>query len=320
MAATREQLMARWEAEPGGTLIQSVCQKLEQLDASIETLQQLLSRLPFIEEVAPHMDFRGLHLPQASRTSNEYIFIKKKNLSGARFDYLTDIGNIVDCQMQKTIFDEMFCINGIFSSDFSEASFVRATLKGVRLWNSNLSEANFRQARLGKADLSEVSCHRATFLEADLRFSKCPGADFRGADLSGADLSGADLRGIQFDDQTRLQGANLRSASMSTEFRAFARSAGAIVTEPAEHMQVYDLACLDALIALMQEQAYNQDGHLDRLIPYVVAQREKLAEDPYYYWDEELGKELRKVTSEEMVKEVFDVLYPEAMRLLAYYL
>jgi uncharacterized protein YjbI with pentapeptide repeats len=323
MAATREQLEARWEADEGKRLARTLYPLLDVGATTMNELKQMVNQLPFIEEVAPQLDLRGLHLLAEEILMDEFIVIKHMDLSGARFDYLRHVGNIVSCRMHGTVFDEMSCINGIFGSDFSHASFVKATLQGVRFWRGQVSGANFHQARLGLADFSEIACDGASFVEADMRFSDLDKADVRGTDFRGANLNGSGLRGILFDEQTRVQGANLRDASMDEDFRTFAQRGGAIINTSENQTPDYDLACVDALIAVMQEEEYNEDGHLDPVLPYVLAQREKLAhseERPSYPWRDELGDELEKAFSEDLLNEVFDVLAPEGMRLLAYYL
>jgi uncharacterized protein YjbI with pentapeptide repeats len=323
MAATREQLEARWETDEGIQLARTMSPLLDRGLTTMDELRKMVNQLPFIEEVAPQLDLRALHLPVEDILVNEFIVIKHMDLSGVRFDYLRDIGNIVKCQMHGTIFDEMSNINGIFGSDFSHASFVKATLQGVRFWYGQVSGANFQQARLGLADFTEIACDGASFVDADLRFSKWGDSDVRGTDFRGANLTGAGLQGILFDEDTRLEGANLRNASMDEDFRAFVQRGGAIVNTAGNRARDYDLACMDALIAVMQEKEYNEDGHLDPVLPYVLVQREKLAhseERPSYPWSDELYPELVEVFSEDIADEVFDIVLPEGMRLLAYYL
>lgn len=320
MPATREQLEARWETSEGQQLARAIRQALNRPETTGEMLQSLIASLLFTDEVAPSLDLRGLHLPAEDVERNELLFIHAHDLSGVRLNYARDVVNIVQAQMIGAVLDEMYCINGIFESDFTNVSFDRATLQGVRFGSSNLTGAHFEQARLGKADFSRTVCQGTHFVEADMRFTLCAYTDFRGADFAGANLTEASLGGITFDEQTRVQGTILYGASMDDDFRAFALQRGALLRDTDYRMPAYDLACLNALIALMQEPLYNEDGHLDVVLPYVVAHRDTLAQDPTYSWEDPLADDLRTIVPQSVIDEVFDYLYPEAMRLLAYYL
>jgi hypothetical protein len=63
MAATREQLEARWETEAGKQLARTLYPLLDVGATTMNELRKMVSHLPFIEEVAPQLDLRALHLP-----------------------------------------------------------------------------------------------------------------------------------------------------------------------------------------------------------------------------------------------------------------
>lgn len=320
MPATREQLIARWDTSEGKQLARTVSIALENPSTTLEELLNLVQGFPLVEEVAPHLDLRGLHLPPED--GDEYIHIMALTLPGARFDFLPDLGNIIDCNLEGAVFDGMQCIRSFFKSDFSHASFVEASLKGVLLNRANLSGANFHQARLATAQFRHANCAGVSFVGADMRFSECPDADFRGADLTDVDLTESVLVDILFDGQTKLQGTRLRGASMSDDFRAFAQQAGVTLSTQEEDDAIpfpaMHLAYVDGLITILQEKAFNLDGHLDVALPYVRAHRDKLAQDPTYDWSTLLVWQLSDELSEDIANEVLE-LYDEVISKFAYY-
>ncbi|GCE10810.1 pentapeptide repeat-containing protein [Tengunoibacter tsumagoiensis] len=320
MVATREQLQARWKTPEGIHIAENFRQLFERHPVSQDELQKITTTLPFSKEVAPALDLRGLNLPSEVTSRGDGFILKHLSLPGAHFEYLQDVANIVVCDLQGAIFDEMHTIHSIFGSDFRRASFRKAMLQGVRFWRADLRGATFFQARLAKADFSEVPCQGASFVEADMRFTLCAGTDFRGADLRRANLTESSLGGVLFDEKTLLEGTILRAASIEPELRSYAEKAGAILSAEDANRDEYTLACADALIKAMQEKEYNPDGHLDAALPYMLAYRQKLAQGDSDAWYYELGEVLENVVSKETIDEIFESIYPDAMRLLAYYL
>ncbi|GCE10807.1 pentapeptide repeat-containing protein [Tengunoibacter tsumagoiensis] len=320
MVATREQLQARWKTPEGIDIAENFRQLFERHPASPEDLQKITTTLPFREEVAPALDLRGLNLPSEVTSRGDGFILKHLSLPGAHFEYLQDVANIVVCNLQGAIFDEMHTIHSIFGSDFRRASFRKAMLQGVRFWHADLREATFFQARLAKADFSEVPCQGASFVEADMRFTLCAGTDFRGADLSRANITDSSLGGVLFDDQTRLQGTILRGASIDDSFRSYAEKAGAILGTEEEKFYAYNIACFDALSAIIRDPIYNPDHRFDVVLPLLTELRVKLVQDHWYLWGNELVASLEGVLSPEDINTLGNELYADAMRLLAYYL
>jgi uncharacterized protein YjbI with pentapeptide repeats len=318
MPAIREQLEERWETAEGQRIAREVRRLLATgmpgatgpREVTAAELQQLVVSLPFNEEIAPRLDLRGLHLDQES-----IDLYQASDLSGAHLEYAYEIGAIMATRMVGTVFDACRSTNAIFSADFTSASFVAASLQGVRFWDSILVEADFRQAKLALAEFRDRDCRRASFVEADLRFADLVQADLRGSDFSGANLTEANLSGVKFDEQTRLQGANLRGATLDEQFRAFAQQAGAVLSPETPDPSFYEreLAELAAVIRLLRED--NEHGHLDVAIVCLTEQLQRFAHDPTYPWSQEMHKAL----SPDMEQKVLEY-YGEVGRALAYYL
>lgn len=81
--------------------------------------------------------------------------------------------------------------------NLTEARCVLADLRGTRLVEAVLNDADFTKADMREANLRKAKAQNTTFRDADLR-----GADLRGADLSSADLEGARLEAAVASDQT----------------------------------------------------------------------------------------------------------------------
>lgn len=347
MPATREQLEARWETSEGQAIAERICVLLatgvpnsesrrsaqrEESRANLpwpafpdeaggaarravtkEELQALLAPLPLQEEVAPALDLRGLHSKQEAVS-----LLQDLDLSGAHLEYM-EIGSIGASRMVGTILDSCQAINASFIADFTTASFVQANLQGARFVESCLMGVNFQQAKLALARLRERDCRQSSFAEADLRFANLYRADLRGVDLSGANLTeanlaGANLSGIQFNERTRVQGANLSSAVLDEPFRVFAEQRGGLLREDQDpSFTELDRAKLAATIRLLKEE--NKGGYLDAAIACLEKQAQRFAGDPAYDWSMEVQEEL----SPEMMQEVME-RYTQVNRGLAYFL
>lgn len=349
MPATREQLEARWETAEGQQMAERVCSLLEvgvpsgaeqaqehltRLDGgksaqwpgfpintagstrravTMEEIQQVITSLPFQEEVAPALDLRGLHLEQRS-----VKLLQDLDLSGAHLEYL-EIDSIGASRMVGTILNHCRSINAPFLGDFTSASFGEATLQGVKFLEATLVKANFRQAKLALAELREKDCRQASFVDADLRFADLYRADLRGADFSGANLTEANLAGaklsaIQFNEKTQVRGANLSGALLDEPFRAFAEQVGGLLREDQEpSFKEQERAELAALIRLLKEE--NEQGRLDVAITCLEEQAQLVARDPGYAW----SMEVQKILSPELMQEVIE-RYAQVRRALAYYL
>lgn len=349
MPATREQLEARWETPEGRQVAEKICTLLEtgvplkggqaqehrtSLDVrmraqwpgfpleteqdtrravTIEELQQMITFLPFREEVAPALDLRGLHLKQKS-----VKLLQDLDLSGAHLEYL-EIGSVGASRMVETILDHCRSVNALFIADFTSASFVQTRLPGVKFLEATLAGANFTQAKLALAEFRERDCRNASFREADLRFVDARHADLRGANLAGADLTeanlaGADLTGIQFNEQTRVQGTNLYRARLDEPFRTFAEQSGGLLEEDQEpSFKEQERAELGAVIRLLKEE--NEDGRLDMAIACLEELAQHFAPDPEHSW----SMKAEKALSPELMQEVME-RYAQVSRALAFYL
>ena len=301
--STREQLEARWLTEEGKQVATEVSQALFK-QASVKTLVQLVTPLPYIEEVAPALDLRGLN------TEKQDLGFLWTDFSGAHLEYVYDIRIINGCQMRGTFLDGCYAVNSVFYEDFTRASFVESILQGVRFSDAKAPEANFTRAHLACAWLNRANFQKATFVDADMRFTFCPSADFRGADLSGADLTDASLGFILFDQETRLQGTNLIGTDINDDLRAFALESGAIL---GENQGAYDLAELDTTVKILRKM--NTDGRFDEAIERLIQIRDHIPGHPMYPWI----SELKPYISQEILDEVLDV-DQQAIKTMGYYL
>lgn len=338
METTREQLIARWDTETGQALARDVLQALSpkllpRVEKTLtpeesardfvqraiawqqvkvaplgEEIKQRLTALPFANEVAPHLDLRGLHV------EGQEVYLSSVDLSGARLDYVYEIGNVSRCIMVKTVFDGCRAVQASFSREtLHEASFVEAVLNGVNFYQADLSGAIFQRAQMVTTELVEATCTQASFTGADLRFADCWHADFRGADLREVNFTEANLGDIVFDEHTRLHGANLRGASLNREFRVFAQEAGALLGESHKEREIAEL---DATLKLMT--ARNEDGHLDGALRQVRIVREHLAQNPDYQWSYAIDEALKREGSPELVDEVLDMVVEAGKALAAF--
>jgi uncharacterized protein YjbI with pentapeptide repeats len=295
-------LLVRWLTEDG----KQRAKKIQRILASgehLDRLPHLLSSLPYVDEVTPQLDLRGLRLAEQT------IDFQAVDLSHAHLEFVHHIGGLWDCQMVGTCFDGCYAINAIFEKDFTSASFVGATLNGSRFTESKLTQANFTDARLITARLNEADCQAALFKSADMRFAYCARADFRAADLRDANLTEAVLGRIQFDEQTLLQGANLTGARMSEDFKAFALRSGAIVRESQGE---YALVELDTTVTILRRR--NTDHHLDEVLAQLTRMREKLMNTHNYAWIDALSE----VVSSELLQEVIEA-EERAIKTMGYY-
>ena len=110
--ATREQLEARWVTEEGKQIAREVNQALFR-GTNMDELRQLTTTLPYVEEVAPALDLRGL---PAEERNIEFF---RTDFSGAHLEYVYDIGLVDGCQMVGTVLDGCYSVNAIFYEDFT---------------------------------------------------------------------------------------------------------------------------------------------------------------------------------------------------------
>jgi len=105
-------------------------------------------------------------------------------------------------------------------SDLSNADLSGAYLGEANLSNADLSKASLRAAYLGVAHLHEAYLDGASLRSANLRGADLHEADLRGADLSEACLRGADLRAATLVaanfSRADLGGANLSAATLGS--------------------------------------------------------------------------------------------------------
>ncbi len=316
MPATREQLTTRWETEEGKQLASEVQQALNpardrRLTSEIRVpltneLRQRLVMLPFADEVAHRIDLRGVH------TSRDDLFLIQVDLAGTHLEY-AELALIRDSKLDEAILDSCRAINSRMYGDLSRVSLVDAVLNGVQFLQVNLSGAQLQGAHLVKAELREAICTGASFLAADLRFSDCRRVDFRGADLREIDLTQASLEEVQFDEHTRLRGANLQGANMHAEFRAFAQQAGALLGDAHKARSFVEL---DVTIKMLQE---SENSRILAAIPIIVAVRAELARDPQRDWPDTIAEALSQAGYADLEDEVFET-WGDSSKAMGYYI
>jgi hypothetical protein len=150
----------------------------------------------------------------------------------------------------------------------------------------------------------------------DLRFADLHGANLCGADLREAQLLEANLGDVVFDEQTQVQGADLRGSYLSDDFRAFAQQRGALLSDEMTN-SVRELAELDALLQHLREN--NGSGRLNAVIPVVEAARASFARNPDYETYEGVPEALRRAGLARFVDEVEEMSL-EVSKALAYFL
>ena len=96
-------------------------------------------------------------------------------------------------------------------ADFERARLAGADLSESKLHGANLHAAYAREARLVRADLTGARLERLDLMEGSLAKTTLHGADLRGANLFRVDLTHARL-----DTATRITGAHLQRALMTT--------------------------------------------------------------------------------------------------------
>jgi uncharacterized protein YjbI with pentapeptide repeats len=284
--ATKQQLRSRWKTPEGEQRATAIMAALAQRTSS-ERLREFVQGLPFVEEVAPALDLRGMRF-------KELLTLRDVDLSGARLDLSILGGHLANCRMVGTVFDGCEAVNLTLQGDFSHASFAGANLKGVRFTGSILAGANFTKAKLQSANLQNADCTNAIFADADMRFTTCAYADFNGADFSRASLNGSSLGGVRFDERTRFAGTDLTGAVMDPGLERFARQAAIMQASQGG----YELAEFDAALAVLKEA--NSDGHLTQVLRRMEELRPRLQREPGFDWGTQLAGEL----TAELIAEV----------------
>lgn len=306
--ATKQQLIARWETQEGQQKVESLYQYFKvpaKLSVTLEQLHTLVDSLPYTDEVAPNLDWRGLHL-------GKDIYIRDLDLPRVRLDYSALRGNLHDGNWSGAVFDGADVTSLSFGLDLTRASFIKVNARKVRFTQSTLTGANFSEAKLIGAYLNKVPCNGANFSNADMRDSSCLGTDLRGANLTGTNLVRASLGHVLFDASTKIEGANFTGTSLSENFKAFVVERGG-QPNPYEKPPDYDLAVFDATIALVQEG--NKNGFLDQLLAVLTTIRQQLHDNPQYDWEPFVEASLPA-----HLQDLFYEVYEEGMGQAEYYM
>lgn len=157
-------------------------------------------------------DLSGINLSDADLSG---VSLSKTRLHFANLDRVK--GTHIDLSGSGIRFASLKNAN-ISMSRLTEVYAPFVVAEGLRIVNSDLSQANFSGCSLQYGDFRNSTAIGAVFAFCDLRH-----ADFSGADLSRANLEGALLDGAKFEGatikSTALDGAVLGSALISVEQR-----------------------------------------------------------------------------------------------------
>jgi hypothetical protein len=141
-------------------------------------------------------------------------------------------------------------------------------------------------------------------------------ANFCGADLREANFTESNIGAVTFDEQTQVQGTDLRGCNISDDFRAFEQQRGALLNDEITSA-AKELAELDATLTRLRQK--NTDGRLDAVIPLVEAEREKFARDPDYQYYEGMQEAFAQAGSPQWIDEVMEV-WMETSKALAHFI
>ncbi|HZQ82137.1 MAG TPA: pentapeptide repeat-containing protein [Gaiellaceae bacterium] len=204
----KKELVARWSAEPGRTILERVHAfffetQMPGHGRSSSELFALLDQLPYRDEVDGDRDFRGAPLGGGTRDLD---------LSRCDFSYATLTINLVNCDLTGAIFDEAVGGDGMILDRLDGASFVHARLRRTHFQGARAHGCTFDGATLAGASFEAADLTGSSFRDADCRRAKFLRAKLIGCDLRGATLDEAVLQEVEIDETTDLRGASLVNA------------------------------------------------------------------------------------------------------------
>jgi uncharacterized protein YjbI with pentapeptide repeats len=198
--STSSQLKSRWKSFPG-------CKIQERLfslglvhpnhGCESEAIFQLLSDLPFREEVSNGRDFRGLNMAASDL-----------DLSFCDFSH-AQITSLYSCKLMNAIFDHCFAERATFGSNLTSSSFVSAKLKSCYFNGSIAENCDFSNSHLFGCSFQNADLQGAKFINADCRRVSFAGAKLIGCDFAGANLEQAVFCDVLLDKSTNFRGANV---------------------------------------------------------------------------------------------------------------
>ncbi|MDH3675132.1 MAG: pentapeptide repeat-containing protein [Anaerolineae bacterium] len=162
--------------------------RLINADRSLVDLQQAdLRKVRFRKSQLQGIDFHKVRLSGSNLSGAD---LSQANLTEAtlhKFIVEDEEGNVIEEQPTRMI-----------KTDLSEATLVKADLRGSSLRRANLQRADLSEALLNEAILDGTDLRNARLTEA-----KLDGALLVGADLTDADLANTSLAGATYDSSTK---------------------------------------------------------------------------------------------------------------------
>jgi uncharacterized protein YjbI with pentapeptide repeats len=279
MTSTKN-LRSRWKTTSGKIAARAVENALRH-GSDIDELHGYTAGMPYIDEVAPNLDLRGIELPNL-------VAVRASDLSGVRFDAAQMNWNFGGCTLRKAVFDRANGHNVDFGGcDLSGGSLVGARLPGAIFYGARLIDSDLSGIRMHSGQLKGADCRGAKFVGADLRMVWAADADIRGADFREANLVGASLGRVKWNETTRFEGAQMSWEGTPTGISTQAIAQGAKLTsEKAE----WQLGLVDATRKVLEER--NRSGKLTRIVRRMETLRLDVERDPQTLWANKLQKEL----------------------------
>jgi uncharacterized protein YjbI with pentapeptide repeats len=280
--------MERWTTPPGIDVSLRLHQYIRSRDIEIgsellagpeaaarDMMKSLIDGMPFVDEVAPALDLRGLKF-------EPLVWLRCIVLDGARFEH-SELPAMAASSARRCAFDQCTAKGVRLGGNFAECSFREARLRECDFCGSVLEAADFGGAQLTNCRFVESDCRRANFSGAKMRFVEMPMADLCGANLSGADLTDAVLGKVRFDDSTRMAGAVLTGASVSPDFLAYSLEAGAVRQESVPSAWV--IAVLDDTCRRIERQrGVAEESLIDAALTHVKDAKARYLNDPAFDW------------------------------------
>lgn len=168
---------------------------------------------------AGERDFTGINLAGANLCglSLTDINLSKANLTKANLTKANlSNTNLSGAKLSEANLLEAILISANFTgADLRSAELSAARLDGAKLVGTNLNGAGLIQSELHAADLSGANLSYANFTAASLPSANLMKANLKGTNLAAANLSSSNLRKAEFNDKTKLSGANLSSVNLA---------------------------------------------------------------------------------------------------------
>lgn len=150
------------------------------------------------------LDRGNVNLSKANLTRSNLTRAKLSNInfSGANLSG----ANLLEAILSYT---------NLTGADLRNTELSAAQLNNAKLVGTNLNGAGLIQAQLSGADLSEANLNYTNLTAAYLVGANLMKANLKGINLAAAELTGCNLRKAEFNDKTKLSGANLSSVNLA---------------------------------------------------------------------------------------------------------